>query len=568
MRLPIGYSDFKKIIDESRYFVDKSLLIKEIIDDAEVVLVTRPRRFGKTLNLSMLRYFFSSHLTDAHAAHHLFENLNITQHSDIFSQHQGQYVVIYLTFKDIKDMTYDAAYQHMLELIREIYSAFSAELLTSDRLNDFQKNDIRDILNRQVSIVRLSMTLRILSQMLHDHYGKKICILIDEYDTPIQCGYLYGYYDAMIDFFRTFLGAALKDNPCLFKAVLTGILRVSKESVFSGLNNIKVYSVLHQKYSDYFGFTEVEVAILLKKTKLYDNLPAVKDWYNGYRIGNTVVYNPWSVLNYVDALGLLRPYWINTSDNHLIKTLFVKSSREVKEHFEILLQGGMVERLVDDYFAFQNLNKSSHTALWSLFVMTGYLTVASSSYTDQGLVCQLMIPNREIRNLYRDIIEGWLSSDHGIEWYNQFIEHLLDGDMTAFESDLKHILEQTVSYHDVGQESEVFYHGFMLGITASLYGRPGYEIRSNRESGYGRYDYMILANNVDKPTIVFEFKIMKQSQTVAALKTSAKRALDQIETQAYFAEAQQRNIKNILKIGIAFSGKRFAIAYSPAVYVP
>lgn len=562
MRLPIGYSDFKKIVDEEFDFVDKSFLIREVINDAEVILITRPRRFGKTLNMSMLRYFFE--LTTE--ATHLFKNLKIASEKDLFLKHQGQYPVIYLTFKDVKEHSYQAAYKKILHIIGNVYDEFSKVLLNSDKLTEFQKNNINSILAKQASQAEVEDSLRMLSKFLYDHYGRKVCILIDEYDTPIQSGYLHSYYNEIVGLFRNLFSAALKDNVYLFKSILTGILRISKESLFSGLNNLKVYSVLHPKYGAYFGFTEDEVVALLHQSGLKEKLVDIKDWYNGYQIDGHVLYNPWSIINCLQDGGMLRPYWVNTSDNILIKNLLLKSGEGFKERFELLLEGSSIERLIDENFVFSDLLKKNESAIWNLLLMTGYLKTISYQDTDQGSLCQLAIPNREIRNLYRGIIEQWLSNGYGVEWYNQFLEHLLDGDMIAFERDLTHILEQTVSSHDVGKEPEAFYHGFMIGMTASLYGRSHYETKSNRESGYGRYDYMILSRNLDKPTILFEFKKVslpesKLEESRGILNKSAKEALNQIDTHAYLAEVKQRGIKNILKIGIAFSGKRFGIAY-------
>src|SRR3990167_6708078 len=563
MRLPIGYSDFKKIIDEGFEFVDKSLLINEVINDGEVVLITRPRRFGKTVNMSMLRYFFELS-TDNKA--YLFKNLKITHEKNLFSKHHGQYPVIYLTLKDVKEPTYESALEKIKYLIGKIYDEYSRLLLNSDKLTEFQKSYIRGILSKQSSQAEVEDSLLMLSRFLYDYYGKKVCILIDEYGTPIQSGYLNNYYDEIIGFFRNLFSAALKDNAWLFKSVLTGILRISKESLFSGLNNLKVYSVLHPKYGAYFGFTENEVKALLLQTGLEKNSAEIKDWYNGYQIGDHVLYNPWSIINCLQDDGVLGPYWVNTSDNALIKTLLLKSSEGFKERFELLLEGSAIERLIDENFVYPDLIKNNEPAVWSLLLMTGYLKVDSCQKTDQGTLCHLRIPNREIRNLYRGIIEQWLSNGYGVEWYNQFLEHLLDGNMIAFERDLTHILEQTVSSHDVGKEPESFYHGFMIGMTASLYGRNDYETKSNRESGYGRYDYLIISRNSEKPTILFEFKKVtvaqkKLSEVKAILDKSAQDALNQINAHGYLAEIKQRGIKNILKIGISFSGKQFGLAY-------
>lgn len=379
---------------------------------------------------------------------------------------------------------------------------------------------------------------------------------------------MYGYYNESINFFRSFFGVALKDNPYLFKAVLTGILRVSKESLFSGLNNLKTHSLLNPQLGSYFGFTEEEVKQLLIKANMQDKLSDIREWYNGYQIGNSTVYNPWSIVNCIVDGGVLIPFWVNTSDNALIKDLLLKSSTNFKEKFEILLQGNSVEHLVDDNFVFPDIDKNSEAAIWSLLLMAGYLTVKDTKQTDLGPECQLAIPNREVRNLFKIIIFKWLSNGYGLEWFGEFLDHLLKGEMERFKRGLQHIMEQTVSVHDVSKEPEAFYHGLMIGLTASLGNDKNYEIRSNRESGYGRYDYVILAKDPQKLSIILEFKQIdlpagksESEEYQIALNKAAQEDLNQIDKQAYFAEIKQRGFKNILKIGLAFSGKRFDMTY-------
>ncbi len=368
------------------------------------------------------------------------------------------------------------------------------------------------------------------------------------------------------------MGAALKDNPYLFKAVLTGILRVSKESMFSELNNLKVYSVLSPKYGDYFGFTEREVEDLLIESDLQAKSAEIRSWYNGYQVGNHRVYNPWSMVNCVTEQGVCNIYWINTSSNDLIKYFLVKSSDVFKAEFEVLFSGRSIVCLIDEYTVFSELD-TNESAVWNLFLMAGYLTVDSLQGTEQGPLCKLRIPNREIRGLYCRIIENWLYDGLGMQWYNAFIDHLLDGDMVKFEGDLKAILEQIVSMHDVSRTPESFYHGLLVGMTASVNGRKGYETKSNRESGYGRYDYMILSHLKDKPTIVFEFKQINLPKKKSAkeikmiLEKSAKEALQQIDSHVYLAEARQHGAGDILKIGLAFSGKRFSLVDKREVIV-
>lgn len=448
--------DFGKILEGKFDFVDKSLLIPQVIDGPEVILLTRPRRFGKTLNMSMLRYFFAQEVFGL-PTKGLFDQLKIAQvDSATIHQHQGKYPVIFLTFKDIKEASFKLAYEKISELIVSMYGEF-LYLENSDFVLDYQKDFFKAILKKKASQAQLENSLKVLSECLFRHHGKKPIILIDEYDTPIQSSYLQKYYDEAIPFFRNFFSAALKDNPYLFKAVLTGILRVSRESLFSGLNNLKVYSVLHPQFDEFFGFTEKEVNQLLTKSNLQEKANEVKYWYNGYQIGDTVLYNPWSIVNCIQDDGVLKPFWVNTSDNELIKEQLLKPSKNFKEKFEMLLQGIPVERLVDENFVFADLQKNRDSAIWSLLLMTGYLTVREYEETNRGSLCQLAIPNQEIRNLYQIIIERWLANGYGLEWYATFLNHLLQGEMEDFKRGLQHIMDHTVSVHDVGgREPESF----------------------------------------------------------------------------------------------------------------
>jgi hypothetical protein len=567
VRLPIGQSDFRKIIEGGFDFVDKSDFIPAVLRGAaEVILITRPRRFGKTLNMSMLRCFFAPEV-QKQPTKDLFKGLKVSKEGEDILQHQGKYPVIFLTFKDVKEDSFETAYKNIYQLILEVYEEFSY-LLESSSLSNRQKDFFEYILKRKADQSEIANSLKTLTSFLFQHHGVKPMILIDEYDTPIQSGYLQGYYDEVIAFFRKFFGTSLKDNPCLFKAVLTGILRVSRESLFSGLNNLKVHSVLHPQLSSFFGFTEDEVNQLLNKSGFQGKADDIKHWYNGYQMGDTVLYNPWSIVNCIEDGGVLKPFWVNTSDNILIKDLLLKSSVNFKDKFETLLHGTPVERVVDENFVFPDLQKNRESAIWSLLLMTGYLTVRACEETNRGPVCQLAIPNQEIRNLYQVIIERWLANGYGLEWYEEFLNHLLNGDMEEFQSGLHHIMEHIVSVHDVGKkEPESFYHGFMIGLTASLAGDKRYETRSNRESGYGRYDYLILARDPNKLSILLEFKQVplptgkKETEKMqATLDKAAQEALQQINQQVYFAEIQQRGLTNILKIGLAFSGKRFGMA--------
>jgi Predicted AAA-ATPase/PD-(D/E)XK nuclease superfamily len=563
--LPIGYDNFRDVVDQRLTFVDKSLFIKDFLDDkgTQVVLITRPRRFGKTLNLSMLQHFFAAEV-HGKPTKYLFTGLKITQQDPRYLQHQGKYPVIALSFKDIKQNSFKDSLEKFSELFVSVYDEHNY-LLNSARITDTQKRFFESVLKREASQPQLENTLRFLTECLFKyHEGTKPLLLIDEYDTPIQSSYSNKHYDQMVGFMRGLFSAGLKSNPYLYRAVLTGILRISKESLFSGLNNLEVYSLLRPEYSQYFGFTEEEVMQLLKEGDLEEKLEEIREWYNGYQVGNTVVYNPWSIVNCIKRTGLLQPYWVNTSDNTLVKDLLIQSSTQFKHDFELLLEGKAIKKFIDENFVFSEL-KGNQAAVWSLLLMTGYLKVVSSQETSQGTLCQLQIPNQEIRSLYRKIIEQWLSNGKGVEWYNEFLNHLLTGNVKGFEDSLQNIMLQTTSVHDLAREPEAFYQGLMIGLTASLDKRD-YEKKSNRESGYGRYDILIVPKDSNNLSIILELKSVKSQKKKENLKLllqqEAKEALVQIDKNEYSAELKQRGINNVLKIGLAFCGKEFCVARS------
>jgi len=564
MPLPIGYDNFRELIENKLEFVDKSLFIDEIMDDivTKVAVITRPRRFGKTLNLSMLHQFLSPEV-NGKSTKDLFHHLKIAENKDLCEKYQGKYPVIFITFKDVKNDHYEEAYAILCKLMARVYFEHYY-LLSSPKLVAHQKKAFEAILEETASPASIQSSLLDLTQLLSIHHGVNPWLLIDEYDTPIQASYVHGYYDPMMNTMRGLFGSVLKTNPYLYRAVITGILRVAKESLFSGVNNLEVYSLLRSEYGQYFGFTEEEMDELLKKAALVKNSKEIKDWYNGYQVGNTVVYNPWSVVNCIKQKGELQPYWVNTSDNQLIRTILVRSNTGFKEQFELLLQDKPVEQLIDENTVFGDLIKNE-SAAWSLLLMAGYLKVISQKKTDDGLWCTLAIPNKEVRNLYQQIIKQWLSNEHGIAWYNQFLDHLLTGNIELFEQELKEIMEQTVSSYDTGRNPEAFYHGLMIGLTASLHHSENYEIQSNKESGYGRYDYLIFSRDKNKPTVLLEFKKISTGKDLEqldiSLEQAAQEALDQIDQKQYLAEVKKRGSTHILKIGLAFCGKRFKIKW-------
>lgn len=559
MRLPIGYDNFGEIMRRQLDFVDKSLFIKDIIDNEtfQVLLITRPRRFGKTLNLSMLEHFFAAEVT-MQQTQGLFDNLKIAKvDNGNYLKHQGKYPVISISFKDIKDYSFEVAYSKLQELIIRVYEEHNY-LATSTKLTQEQKQAFKLTLRREANQGQLENSLLVLCKFLHMHHGIKPYLLIDEYDTPIHSAYLNGYYEEMINFMRNMFGAALKTNPYLEKAVITGILRVAKESLFSGLNNLKVYPILHQEYSQYFGFTEDEVNELLERANLENKSAEIKHWYNGYQFGDNVIYNPWSMVNCLNDHGNLAPYWLNTSDNALIKKLFAEADKETKLQLETLIRNEPIEAIIDEFVAFTNFSVNP-VAIWSLLLSSGYLKATTCTPFDGLLKCQLLPPNYEVSLIYRSMVKGWLAERLGYEQYDAFLGALLKGNLLDFSKMLKKFLVETLSIFDVaGNNPEKFYHGFVLGLISSTLNT--HIIKSNRESGFGRYDVMIFPKEIKPESIglILEFKVADDDEE---LKKSAKEALEQINKRGYEVEMRQSNIKNIIKVGLAFRGKNVEVLY-------
>ncbi len=564
MKLPLGYDNFKELIDNQLDFVDKSLFIKEVLDDkaTKVAVITRPRRFGKTLNLSMLHNFLAAEAY-GQSTQGLFQGLKISELGDEYMRHQGHYPVIFITFKDVKDHTFEHTLRNMQFLMADVYGEHEY-LLSSSKMNEASRAFYNTVLNRQADQATLQASIKNLTSYLFQHHGVKPWVLIDEYDTPIQSACVYGYYEEMISLMSGMFGPALKTNPYLERAVITGILSVFKEGLFSGLNNLNAYSLLQSHYGQHFGFTEEEVTDLLQRAGLAEQSAEIRDWYNGYLAGKWTIYNPWSIVKCIREEGVLAPYWVNTSDNQLIKNLLTHSRENFRMELEDLLSGKPLEKSIDENVVFGDLKKNE-SAAWSLLLMSGYLKVTNIRRTEMGSYCTLIIPNREVRGLYRRIIEQWLSNGHGSEWFENFLNHLLIGNLQAFEVDFRHLVEETFSVHDTSKDPEAFYHGFMVGATASLFHNKNYEIKSNRESGYGRYDYMIYSHDLSKPTLLLEIKRVKKTEKMSPddldkiLTETAKQALTQITQQSYLSEAKQRGRTHILKVGLAFCGKHFQI---------
>ncbi|MGL5348987.1 MAG: AAA family ATPase [Cetobacterium sp.] len=541
-KLPVGIDDFKEIIENNYYFVDKSMLINELLDKkSKVTLLPRPRRFGKTLNMSMLNYFFN--IEDKDINKNLFDNLSILNTDKM--KHHGEYPVIYISLKDIKVSNWTECLEEIKKLLKDLFNSkrYIRESLDESEKIDFDKIEF---LNETGDFVR---ALKNLSKYLFKFYGKKVIILIDEYDTPLVTAHSQGYYDEAIFFFRNFLSAALKGNPYLELSVLTGILRVAKESIFSGLNNINVSTILDNNFN-YFGLTENEVESALKYYELAYELEEVKKWYNGYKFGEKLVYNPWSIINCINNKEL-NPYWINTSDNALIKQLLDKNDKKVFEELELIFKGETIWETISENIIFDDLNNTN--TLWSLMLFSGYLTYEEMKISPitELKSYSLKIPNTEIKSFFRQsFIENYTKGD--VHFYGTMMEDLFLGNLDSFINKFKKMYISAISYHDAG-DSEKYYHHFMLGLLLTLGDK--YIITSNRESGYGRYDIALEPKDKRNFGLIFEFKIGDKN----SIHDKAKEALTQIDEKKYDISMKNNGVSKVIKIGMAFNSKDVAI---------
>ncbi|WP_459480892.1 AAA family ATPase [Clostridium saccharoperbutylacetonicum] len=552
--IQIGTSDFKELIEGNNYFVDKSLLIKEFLENgAKIILTPRPRRFGKTLNLSMLRYFFD--IRTKEETKNLFKGLKIENESKILGN-QGAYPVIFITFKNQKHLSYEDFKVGIQMMLSNLYKEHEY-LLESDKLSEFDKADFKEIISRKAPVGVFSEGISNLMMYINKHYGRKVMLFIDEYDVPIQEAYIRGYYDEMIVLMRNLLTSALKDNIHLEKAMITGILRVAKESIFSGLNNIQVNTILGFKFNDKFGFTEEELNELLKYYALEDKSEDIKKWYNGYIFGGEVIYNPWSVLNYIDnyASGFM-PYWINSSSNDLIKKLLLKGDNNMKLELEELIEGKSISKVIDDNIVMSEVEDSNEN-IWSFLLMSGYLKAIKTENVEGLLNCELKIPNQEVLIFYNNLIKKWFLETITNQKYELMLETLISGNIKVFEGIFKEFVINNLSYFDAsGKEPERVYHAFVLGMLISL--SNGYEVKSNKESGYGRYDVMIIPKDVSRTGIIIEFKKIDHFLD-DTIEEATKDALKQIEEKKYETELVQKGVQNILKLAIVFKGKEIKV---------
>ena len=543
----IGVSDFKMLRTRNNYYIDKSLYIKDIIDNqSSVILVTRPRRFGKTLNMSMLKYYFDC---TAKNNEELFASLKIMEQEEQYTSKLGAYPCIYMTLKDVNDTNYEKMLLNLKTAVVEMYQEHRY-LLDSDKIYPEEKEQIKEILWCKEDENTLKNSVRQLSKYLNRHYDKPVMLFLDEYDVPLQNAYVEGYYEEVIKFFKTFYGTTFKDNPYLEKTVITGVSRVAKESIFSGANNFKVYTVFDNEFSDDFGITEKEMDKLIKDFEIQDKKEDIKKWYDGYTIGNlTEIYNPWSILNYLSDRELV-PYWVNTSSNDLIK-MTLKNSMVLKEKIERLLQDEELEVYIDQETVIVNIEQNENN-IWGLLLGTGYLKVVETVNKSEGLY-KVKIPNNEIKELFRSIVRNWFNDKVIGNDLRSILKDLLTLNLKEFEKKFDVLVREMFSFMDVGENTaENFYHAFVLGILVGL--RDTYYVNSNRESGYGRYDIMLEPKDKTANSFIMEFKVLenKEEKTIEDTIENAKK---QIEEKKYEENLQERGFENITKMVFAFKGK-------------
>ena len=541
-KLPIGLSDFKELIEENYYYFDKTNLIDEVIKDgSKVKLFARPRRFGKTLNMSMLKYFFD--IKEAEENRKLFKDLYIEKTENF--KEQGQYPVIFLSLKDLKARTWEEMERGIKNLLQEV---FSEHKYLIKELDEFDLSILKKIINKEVELEGLKSSLKFLTKILYEKYNKKVVVLIDEYDAPLVSAYHNKYYEKAKNFFKTFYSSVLKDNPYLQMGVMTGIIRVIKAGIFSDLNNLNTYTILSDFYPNCYGLTEEEVKKSLIDYNLEYEMGDVKDWYDGYRFGQSEVYNPWSILNFLHAKEL-RAYWVDTSGNDLINDVLKIVRKDIIRDLKKLFDG---EGLKQNLSGTSDLSRLlSEEEIWELMLFSGYLTVEEKIDEDYYI---LRLPNKEVRRLFkRTFIERYFGRGNKLI---DLMEALTENRIEDYEETLQDILLKSVSYNDTKKGNEAFYHGFILGM--SLYLEGEYIVKSNIESGLGRYDVSIEPKNKNKRGYILEFKA---TDNVDKLEEISKEALKQIEEGKYSSTLRQTNTKEILYLGIAFCGKQIKVSY-------
>ena len=543
----IGQSDFKILRIKNNYYIDKTKYIKDVIDnESSVLLITRPRRFGKTLNMSMLRYYFDCTKKDSKE---LFEGLKIMKQDEKYTSKLGYYPCIYLTLKDAGLQSYELMIMQLRTLLMDIYYE-NRYLLEEAEMAPGERNTFNKILLAEANEIEIINGIKMLSKIMSTYYNKPVMLFLDEYDVPLQNAYVEGYCEEGIKFFKTFYGVTFKDNPYLEKTILTGVSRVAKESIFSGANNFHVYTVLDDEFSDDFGITEKEMDKIIDDFEIQDQKEEIKKWYDGYTIGNTEgIYNPWSILNYLTDKKLI-PYWVNTSSNDLIK-LILKNSATVKEKIEQLLRDEEIEVPINLETVIVGIEKNEEN-IWGLLLGTGYLKVTEIVDLAHGIY-KVKIPNYEIKFLFQNIIREWFNDKVIGNNLNTILKDLVTLNLEEFEEKFKQLVIEMFSFMDVGKNTaENFYHAFVLGMLVGL--KDSYYVQSNRESGFGRYDIMLEPKDKNENSFVMEFKVYKEEKE-KTIEDTIENAKKQIEERKYAEDLEERGYTKITKMVFAFKGK-------------
>jgi len=543
----IGESDFKILRIKKDYYIDKTKYIKDIIDNrSKVLLITRPRRFGKTLNMSMLRYYFDCTKKDNKE---LFEGLKIMKQDEKYTSKLGYYPCIYLTLKDAGLQSYELMIMQLRTLLMDIYYE-NRYLLEEAEMAPGERNIFNKILLAEANETEIINGIKMLSKIMSNYHNKPVMLFLDEYDVPLQNAYVEGYYEECIKFFKTFYGITFKDNPYLEKTILTGVSRVAKESIFSGANNFHVYTVLDDEFSDDFGITEKEMDKIIDDFEIQDQKEEIKKWYDGYTIGNTEgIYNPWSILNYLTDKKLI-PYWVNTSSNDLIK-LILKNSATVKEKIEQLLRDEEIEVPINLETVIVGIEKNEEN-IWGLLLGTGYLKVTEVVDLAHGIY-KVKIPNYEIKFLFQNIIREWFNDKVIGNNLNTILKDLVTLNLKEFEKKFQVLVRQMFSFMDVGENTaENFYHAFVLGMLVGL--KDNYYVKSNRESGFGRYDIMLEPKDKNGNSFVMEFKVLEDAEE-KTIEDTIENAKKQIEERKYAEDLEERGYTKITKMVFAFKGK-------------
>ena len=543
----IGTSDFKKLRIKDYYYIDKTMYIKDILDNkSEIVLVTRPRRFGKTLNMSMLKYYFDCTKKDSKE---LFQGLKILEQEEKYTSKLGYYPVIYVTLKDAGLMNYNLMMMQLKTIMMEVYYEHRY-VLEKEEMSEGERKIFNRMLSAEANDIDIMNSLKILSKILYQYYNKPVILLIDEYDVPLQNAYIQGYYEEAVSFYRTFYGATFKDNPYLEKTVITGVSRVAKESIFSGANNFDVYTVLDDEFSDDFGITEEEMEKAIQDFGIEEDRKEIKKWYDGYRIGNTEgIYNPWSILNYLTDKKLMQ-YWVNTSSNDLIK-LVLKNSSTIKEKMERLLKDEEIEVPINLETIIVGIENNEDN-IWGVMLGTGYLKVTEVVNLAEHIY-KVKLPNYEIKLLFQQIINDWFRNKVMGNDLKSILKDLVTLNLDEFERKFRVLVKEMFSYMDVGENTaENFYHAFVLGMLVGL--KDTYYVNSNRESGYGRYDIMLEPKDKNGNSFIMEFKVLDDMEE-KTIEDTIKNAKKQIEEKGYETNLREKGYRNITKMVYAFKGK-------------